>query len=90
LDHVVALVAPPDAFVSRLLARASVEGRADDTPATIAQRMEVYQHETAPLVAFYREQGLLREVSALGTPDEVFGRVLVAINVPARAAVASG
>jgi adenylate kinase len=80
LDHVVALEAPAEELVQRLLARAGKEGRSDDTPETIASRMEVYERETAPVLDFYRAKGLLRTVPATGTPDEVFRRVMAAVG----------
>jgi adenylate kinase len=76
LDHVVALEAPQAELVDRLLARARIEGRADDTPQTISRRMDVYERETAPLLEFYRQRGLLRSISAVGTPEQVFERIL--------------
>jgi adenylate kinase len=88
LDHVVALEVPQEELLRRLLARAKIEGRADDTPETIARRMEVYEQETAPLLEFYRDQGRLRRVPAMGDPDEVFQRVLDGLHAcqqPARA-----
>lgn len=76
LDHAVALIAPQEDLVQRLLARALTEGRTDDTPETINRRMQIYDWETAPLLDYYRLHKLLRLVSAEGTPDEVFHRVM--------------
>ncbi|MEX0820415.1 MAG: adenylate kinase [Pirellulaceae bacterium] len=56
----------------RLLERATKEGRGDDTLQTIRQRLAVYEAQTSPLIAFYREAGLLRSVDGAGSPDEVF------------------
>lgn len=80
LDHVVALSVPQTELVRRLAARAKVEGRADDTPETIARRMDVYDKQTAPLLEFFRSRGLLREVAAVGSAEDVFQRVLSAVN----------
>jgi adenylate kinase len=46
----------------RLLARAELEGRADDTPDVIARRLRVYVDATAPLIVLYRERGQLVEI----------------------------
>jgi adenylate kinase len=51
--------------------------RPDDNEATIRQRLEVFEKETAPLVAYYAERGALCEVDGAGAPDEV-GSVLAA------------
>ena len=50
--------------------------RPDDNEETISRRLEVYEAQTQPLIAYYKERGLLRTVDANGTPDEVFGRIL--------------
>jgi adenylate kinase len=58
-----------------MLERAKVENRSDDTPETIAQRLEVYRNQTAPLLDYYESCGLLASVDGMGTPDEVFQRI---------------
>jgi adenylate kinase len=54
--------------------------RADDKPETVRERLKVYHRDTHRLVPFYRDQGLLKELSGLGTIDEVYGRIMVAIG----------
>ncbi len=54
--------------------------RADDDEATIRNRLEVYERETAPLIDYYRDRGLLRTVQAEGTLAEVYSRLLAAIG----------
>jgi adenylate kinase len=49
--------------------------RADDAEETVRRRLEVYHEQTAPLVEYYRKRGLLMEVGADGTPDEVYRRL---------------
>ena len=75
LDAVLRLVADQDEIVRRLRKRALEQGRADDSEDAIRHRQEVYHRETEPLVAMYRDQGLLVEVDGLGTPDEVTERI---------------
>jgi len=75
LDLVLELVADEQELTHRMLERAKTEGRADDTPETIANRMEVYRNQTAPLLDYYREQGKLVSIDGMGTPDEVFARI---------------
>lgn len=50
--------------------------REDDQPDTIRKRFQVFREQTAPLIDYYRERGLLRTVPADATPDEVYQRVL--------------
>lgn len=75
IDAVVQLVADQEALVGRLLKRAQEQGRADDTEETIRRRQQVYQEQTAPLVAVYQERGLVVDVDALGGVDEVGDRI---------------
>lgn len=49
--------------------------RPDQTEEAVRNRFEVYRDQTAPLLKFYSERGLLREVDASGTEDEVAERV---------------
>lgn len=49
--------------------------RKDDNEATIANRLEVYKEQTAPLIEYYREAGLLRSVAANGAVDEVYSEL---------------
>lgn len=46
--------------------------RDDDAPGVVRERLRVYHHSTEPLVAYYRQRGLLEEVDGARTPDAVF------------------
>lgn len=54
--------------------------RADDNEETIANRLEVYRQQTAPLIDFYRERGKLVTVDAVGSMEEVQQRLLEAVG----------
>jgi adenylate kinase len=60
-----------DVLVKRLAKRAEIEGRADDNEETIRVRMEVYHSETAPLLDYYDEKGLLIKIDGEQSIDEV-------------------
>jgi adenylate kinase len=55
--------------------------RDDDREETIANRLKVYEDQTAPLVDYYRGQGLLREIDGVGDVDEIRGRIIQALGV---------
>ncbi|MDO5629886.1 MAG: adenylate kinase [Mobilicoccus sp.] len=80
LDKVIELKVDTDAVVERLLKRAEIEGREDDTEEVIRERMRVYEAETAPLAATYAERGLLVEVDGMGEVDEVTQRLFDALG----------
>jgi adenylate kinase len=50
--------------------------RSDDREEAIGKRLEVYRSQTAPLLAYYRDRGVLREVDANRSPDDVFKELL--------------
>ena len=64
----------------RLLARAALEHRSDDTPDVIAQRLALYYKVTAPIIAWYRERGILVSVDAMRSAPEVGREILVALE----------
>jgi adenylate kinase len=84
LDAVVVLTVDPEEIVQRLLTRAQVEGRADDTEEVIRRRQEVYAEQTEPLIGVYRTRGLLVEVDGMGEVDEVTGRISDALATLSR------
>jgi adenylate kinase len=86
LDAVVVLTVDQDELVARLLKRAEIEGRADDTEDVVRRRQQVYTDQTAPLIAVYRDRGLLREVDGMGSVDDVSARVLAALETDDAAA----
>jgi adenylate kinase len=75
LDLVLELTVDTDEVVQRLLKRAEIDGRADDTEDVIRHRLKIYDEETAPLAALYQERGLLRQVDGMGEMDEVTERL---------------
>lgn len=80
LDHVVELTADVDEVVGRLLARASLQGRSDDTEDVIRHRLDVYAEQTQPLTDVYDQRGLLRQVDGLGDVEAVTERLRQAIG----------
>jgi len=75
LDAVLELTVDTDEVVERLLKRAALGGRADDTEDVIRHRLKVYDDQTAPLAALYRARGLLYQVDGMGEMDEVASRI---------------
>jgi adenylate kinase len=80
LDAVVVLTVDQEELVARLLKRAELEGRADDTEDVIRRRQEVFAEQTAPLIEVYADRGLLREVDGMGAVDQVSARVFAALD----------
>ena len=80
LDNVLLLSVDPEELVRRLIRRAHLEGRADDTEAVIRRRLEVYEEQTAPLAAHYSARDLLTVVNGAGRVDDVTDRINAAIG----------
>lgn len=76
VDGVIELVVPRDELIRRMLARK----RADDNPEIFAKRITSFEVQTAPLLDYYQRQGKLASIDGLGTADEIFGRVKVALR----------
>jgi len=80
LDAVVVLTVDQEEIVARLLQRAELEGRADDTEDVIRRRQEIYAEQTEPLIDVYRDRGILIEVDGMGDVAEVTERVFEALE----------
>jgi adenylate kinase len=80
LQRAVEIAADAEEVVARLLKRADIEGRADDTEDVIRRRLQVYAAETEPLTRLFADQGVLVRVDGMGTVDEVSARILAALN----------
>ncbi len=75
---------PNEVIVGRCEIRYQAEGRADDKPETVRERLRVYAEQTAPVADYYANQGKLVVLDGVGELGEVFQRILAA--VPRRAA----
>lgn len=75
VDRVLLIDVAEEALIDRMVKRAQIEGRADDTPETIRRRQAVYREQTAPLIAFYEQRGVVTRVDGLGTVEEIAKRM---------------
>jgi adenylate kinase len=79
MDIAVQLDVDPELLVQRLAGRAQAEGRADDSPEAVRNRLKVYEEQTAPVVDYYRNLGKLAHLDGVGSLDQVFTRIVEAI-----------
>lgn len=75
VDRVLSIVVPRDEILRRLLERARIEGRSDDCADVIAERLAVYERETAQVAEWYRERSLLTEVDGGRTIEDVWSDI---------------
>ncbi|HEY3810551.1 MAG TPA: adenylate kinase [Acidimicrobiales bacterium] len=80
LQAVIHLEVSRDELRRRVLARASREGRSDDTEATINHRLDVFDAETRPLLGFYAGRGLVINIDGEQSIDKVFADIVAAVD----------
>lgn len=76
LDAAVNIEVPVEEATQRMLER----GRSDDTGEAIRRRLQLYERQTAPLLDWFDKRSLLVTVDGVGTPDEVFDRLVSGIE----------
>lgn len=80
VDAVLVLTVDDEELVQRLLQRAQVEGRADDTEEVVRRRQEIYNEQTAPLIEVYGARGVLVSVDGMGDVADVRARIVAALD----------
>jgi len=77
---VLILEAPRDELYARLSSRALAENRADDTPEVIANRLDVYDEQTRPVISYYEDRGLVKRVNGVGRVEGITSRLREALD----------
>ena len=80
LDAVIELVVPRDESISRIALRAAEQGRSDDTEEVIANRLAIYERETAPILEIYRTRDIVDRIDGVGSLDEITARIIAALE----------
>jgi len=80
LDAVIELVVPRDESIARISLRAAEQGRSDDTEEVIANRLAIYERETAPILEVYRTRGIVDRIDGVGSLDEITARIIAALE----------
>ena len=80
MDAVLFFDVSDEEILARLGRRRSLEHRADDDPAAVATRLRAYREQTAPLLAWYEARQPVRRIPAVGTVEEIAGRVRQALG----------
>ncbi len=75
LSGVLSLEVPREELIERMLKRAAIEGRADDTEEVIQNRFKEYEAKTKPVADFYQAKGKLHSIVGTGRVEEVFERL---------------
>jgi len=80
ISALISLEVPEEELVNRLLKRAEIEGRKDDTPQVIKNRFDEYNAKTLPVITFYEEAGKAISVKGTGGIDEITGLITAQID----------
>jgi adenylate kinase len=80
LDAILFFAVSDEIGMERALARAALEGRADDTREVIARRLEIYHRETEPIVEHYRTTGKLIPLHADRSVEQVWSEISNALQ----------
>lgn len=80
LDAVIELRVPREESITRLSLRAHEQGRTDDTEAVIANRLAIYERETAPILGVYGQRSIVETIDGVGSLDEVTDRIVAALE----------
>ncbi|HDO27872.1 MAG TPA: adenylate kinase [Bacteroidetes bacterium] len=80
LSCMISLEVPEKELMKRMLKRAEKEGRSDDNPDAIRNRFKQYHEKTQPVEMFYKEMGKCITVNGLGDIDEIYKRIINAID----------
>lgn len=75
LNLVIDLTVSQEELVSRILKRATIEDRKDDNAEAISARLRVFFTQTAPVLDYYEDQGIVRRIDGMRSPDEVFAQI---------------
>ena len=60
--------------------RAAEQGRSDDTEEVIANRLAIYERETAPILDIYRTRDIVDRIDGVGSLDEITARIIAALE----------
>jgi adenylate kinase len=82
LSVVIQIFVPVDELLRRLAGR----GREDDQRAIVAERLKQFDELTRPLLDYYRSRGILHKIDGVGKTDEVFDRIMAAVEAADAAA----
>ena len=80
IDYAINLIADENELVKRLIKRSEDSGRRDDTVEIITKRQKIYWEQTAPIIRYYKDLGILKEVNGIGKIKEISQNIIKAIT----------
>ena len=80
IDFAINLIADENELIKRLIKRSQDSGRRDDTVEIITKRQKIYWRQTAPIIKYYKDLGILKEVNGIGKIKEISQNIIRAIT----------
>ena len=80
ISAMIELDVPEEELMTRLIRRGQECGRSDDNAETIKKRLDVYHNQTAPLIDWYKKEGIHNHIKGYGELDRIFGDVCSVID----------
>ena len=71
---------PEEELMKRLILRGQQSGRSDDNEETIKKRLDVYHGQTAPLIDWYKREGIHNHIQGLGELDRIFADICAVVD----------
>lgn len=71
---------PEEELMKRLILRGQQSGRSDDNEETIKKRLDVYHGQTAPLIDWYKREGIHSHIQGLGELDRIFADICAVVD----------
>ena len=80
IDFAINLIADENELIKRLIKRSQKSGRRDDTVEVITKRQKIYWEQTAPIIQYYKDLEILKEVDGIGTIEQISQNIIKAIT----------
>ena len=79
LNAAINLTADEDELIKRILERGKISGRSDEALDIVKKRQKIYWKQTAPLIKYYQNKNILKNIDGIGGIEEITKRILKAI-----------
>ena len=80
LNAAINLTADEDELIKRILERGKISGRSDEAINIVRKRQKIYWSQTAPLIKYYQDRNILKNIDGIGGIEEITRRILKVIN----------
>ena len=80
LNAAINLTADEDELIKRILERGKISGRSDEAVDIVKKRQKIYWSQTAPLIKYYRDKDILKNIDGIGEIKEITKKILKVIH----------